>query len=89
LVAPVQAAPVLHVPPPPAPAQQIWPIAPQASQVPPTPLLAPMQRPPAWQIAPGQHAPSIAPQFMQTFGPAPGGFAHPRPALHVLFAQHC
>jgi hypothetical protein len=55
--------------------------------MPPTPLLAPMQRPPAWQTAPGQQAPSFAPQFMQTLGALPGGLAQPRPALQVLPPQ--
>lgn len=43
--------------------------------------------PPAWQVSPGQQAAPTAPQFMQTLGPV-GGFAQPRPALHVLPAQH-
>jgi hypothetical protein len=66
-----------------APTQQTWVGPPQAMHIPPMPPIAPMQRPPAWQTAPGQQAAPVAPQFMHTLRPPPGGFAQARPVLHV------
>jgi hypothetical protein len=87
---PVQAKPVSHVPraatPPPAAVQQTWPPAPQASHMPPAPFTAPTQRPPPWQIAPGQQAPPTAPQFSQVRAPV-GGFAQAKAPVQVLPAQ--
>jgi hypothetical protein len=71
-----------------APAQHRLPVAPQASQVPPMPIMAPKQLRPAWQFAPGQQAAPLAPQ------PAPQVpvalalvTEQPRPALQTLLSQ--
>ena len=67
--------------------QHAWPVPPHALHVmPPSPA---SQTPPAWQMLPAQQAMPTAPHIMQMLGPVPGGFAQPRPVLHVLFAQHC
>lgn len=82
-----QVNPVSQVAARPSP-QQAWPEPPQGVQVPPIPIVAPVQRPPVWQTSPGQQAPLRAPQFMQVRGwPAPG-VAQARPLVQLSPAQH-
>jgi len=67
--------------------QHAWLLPPHATHA--MPPSAATQEPPLWQMLPAQQAMPTAPHIMQMLGPVPGGFAQPRPVLHVLFAQHC
>jgi hypothetical protein len=77
-VAAAQRAPALQALP-----QQIWPLAPQALQVPVPPSPAPLHTPPVWQMLPAQQAPPTVPQFMQVRAMPPPGLAQPRPLLQL------
>jgi hypothetical protein len=46
-------------------------------------MVAPVQVPPDWQVPPGQHAPPVAPQFIQVLGMPLPGFAQPSPLLQT------
>jgi hypothetical protein len=85
LTAAAQRAPALQVTP-----QQIWPLVPQALQVPvpPSTAPAPLHTPPIWQMLPAQQAPPTAPQLWQVRAAPPPGAGQARPLLQDAPAQH-
>jgi hypothetical protein len=68
--------------------QQAWSAPPHGAHMPPPPSTWPAQLRPPWQLPPAQQAWFAPPQFSQVLLFAPGGLAHPSPALQPLFAQH-
>ena len=82
MTAAAQRAPGLQVTP-----QQIWPLEPQALQVPVPPSTAPLHTPPVWQMFPAQQASPTVPQLWQVRTAPPPGLGQARPLLQLAPAQ--